>query len=142
MIDVVMCLIIFYLLVGQLASQRVSGVSLPSTVQGTPAELSGVIVVNVVPADSPAAVPSSAALVLLGEEPVNVNDLAARLKSRAAELTAQLNVAQPEIQLRADRRLSYGSIAPVLNACRDAGLLSVRLVAQRDGSASPPGGNP
>ena len=51
LIDVVMCLIIFYLMVGKLATDRKTPVTLPESAVGTQAE-PDVLVVNVAPAGS------------------------------------------------------------------------------------------
>jgi biopolymer transport protein ExbD len=138
MIDVVMCLIIFYLMVGHLASGRSGSVSLPSAGQGERAEQSAPIVLNLAPSDEPDAAPDAAPVLTIGTERVAMQNLTQRLKDLAA-LTPGA-----EVQIRADRRLAYGSVSPVLNACREAGLLSVKLVAQR--GVAPPadagGGKP
>jgi biopolymer transport protein ExbD len=138
MIDVVMCLIIFYLMVGHLASGRSASVNLPSAGQGERAEQSTPIVLNLAPSDDPAAAPDAEPVLTIGTERVAMPNLTQRLKDLAA-LTPGA-----EVQIRADRRLAYGSVSPVLNACREAGLLSVKLVAQR--GAAPPtdagGGKP
>ena len=41
------------------------------------------------------------------------------------------------VQVRADRRLPYSDVAPVIKACRDVGLTTLRLVTERA-----PGGAP
>ena len=138
MIDVVMCLIIFYLMVGHLASGRSGSVNLPRAGQGERADQSAPIVLNLAPSDDPAAAPDAEPVLTIGTERVAMPNLTQRLKDLAA-LTPGA-----EVQIRADRRLAYGSVSPVLNACREAGLLSVKLVAQR--GAAPPtdagGGKP
>lgn len=133
MIDVVMCLIIFYLMVGHLASGRSSSVSLPSAGQGERVEQTAPIVLNLAPGEASGAVPEADAVLTIGSERVAMRDLPQRLKDLAALSPGA------EVQIRADRRLAYGSVSPVLNACREAGLLSVKLVAQR-GTPTPPGG--
>lgn len=118
MIDVVMCLIIFYLLVGKLAvSSRVT--DLPRS--GAGEEVSG-----------------SAAIVLdiLGEDEgggVSVDGVAMGVASLAEQLRARVagSSGGPEVRIRAGRDLPYSRLAPVLAACRESGLTSVRLVAER-----------
>ena len=132
MIDVVMCLIIFYLMVGHLASGRSGSVSLPSAGQGERAEHAAPIVLNLAPSDEPDAAPDAEPVLTIGNERVAMRNLPQRLKDLAALSPGA------EVQVRADRRLAYGSVSPVLNACREAGLLSVKLVAQR-GAAAPGG---
>lgn len=135
MIDVVMCLIIFYLMVGHLASGRSGNVNLPSAGQGERAEQAAPIVINLAPSDEPEAGPDAEPVLLIGEERVAMRNLAERLKNLATLSPGA------EVQVRADRRLAYGSVSPVLSACREAGLLSVKLVAQR-GSGPASGGKP
>lgn len=134
MIDVVMCLIIFYLMVGHLASGRSGSVSLPSAGQGERAEHAAPIVLNLAPSDEPDT--DAEPVLTIGSERVTMRNLPQRLKDLAA-LTPGA-----EVQVRADRRLAYGSVSPVLNACREAGLLSVKLVAQRGAPSAPSGGKP
>ncbi len=119
LIDVVMCLIIFYLIVGQLASARLEEVSLPSTRSGVETRPGEGLVINILPGPK----------VFLGVEPLSVAELTQALKARAG--------GGPEVQLRADKSLAYGDVQPVLRACREAGLTKVRLVTQKaDGPGS------
>ena len=121
LIDVIMCLIIFYLIVGHLAAGRSSSVDLPNSTTGRQAEKAAPIVINIVAPEEKASLP----LLLLGEEPITAGQLPKILRDRA------LLSPDVEVQIRADKKLNYGSIAPVLMACRDAGLLSVKLVAAK-----------
>lgn len=125
LIDVVMCLIIFYLMVGHLAAGRSSSVNLPNSTTGRQADKAAPIVINIVAPDEKESLP----LLLLGEEPITASQLPKILRDRA------LLSPDAEVQIRADKSLNYGSIAPVLLACRDAGLLSVKLVAAKGGKA-------
>ncbi|MBY0113077.1 MAG: biopolymer transporter ExbD [Phycisphaerales bacterium] len=134
MIDVVMCLIIFYLMVGHLASGRSGHVNLPSAGQGERVEQSSPIVINLSPSDEPDAAPDAEPVLLIGSERVAMTSLAQRLKDLATLSPGA------EVQVRADRRLAYGSVSPVLTACREAGLLSVKLVAQRGAPVAPTSG--
>lgn len=143
MIDVVMCLIIFYLMVGHLASGRSGHVNLPSAGQGERAEQAAPIVINLAPSDDPDAGPDAEPVLMIGDERVLMRNLAQRLKDLATLSPGA------EVQVRADRRLAYGGVSPVLSACREAGLLSVKLVAQRGapvgasgGASKPAGGTP
>ncbi len=129
LIDVVMCLIIFYLMVGHLAAGRSSSVELPNSTNGRPADKAGPIVINIVPGVNEGDEP----ILLLGEERVLMRGLEKILKERSALSP------DTEVQIRADRRLGYGKVAPVLSACRDAGLLSVKLVAHKGPVGGPAG---
>ncbi len=120
LIDVVMCLIIFYLLVGRLAYDRAAQVQLPRSMIGAESPKSEGLIINI------AMEGDATAQILVDGRPVELEGLAAMLE------------AQPKsgaVQIRADRRLPYGSISPVVDACRKAGLQSVRLTAARTGGA-------
>ena len=126
LIDVVMCLIIFFLLVGRLASQQGKPISLPSTGVGETDPTPRLVI-----AIAPTTTVGSPELLLDGT-PVSLAELPSMLKSRLGEAAATAPLA-----IRADRRLSWGEVRPVVEACRSAGLTSVKLVTERA-----PGGNP
>lgn len=118
LIDVVMCLIIFFLLVGRLASKQGRPIDLPSTGVGDSAASPKLVV-------AVAATPGGEPEVTLAGNVVAVGELAGLLKTRLGE------PARGELAIRADRRLSWGQVRPVVEACRSAGLSSVRLVTER-----------
>lgn len=117
MIDVVMCLIVFYLMVGQLALNRASGVQIPTTADGTPAPdiVGDPVVVGV----------RSGGDVLLNGETIGIERLSGELSGRIAR--------DPEtrVEIRADRDAPFGVVRPVLNAARDAGIREVDMVTER-----------
>lgn len=120
MIDVVMCLIIFYLLVGKLAtSQNIK--DLPKSGSGTMDASSRAVVVDILATQNASESPLS-----VDGVPGTPGNLEATLRLRAAGPGDQ-----PEVRIRAGRELPYSRLAPVLAACRRAGLTSVRLVAER-----------
>ncbi len=143
LIDVVMCLIIFFLIVGKLATIQGPPVNLPSSASGRPDEQRSVIVV--VARDSgtsPGGVEIDAGVrIRIAVDGVAIDDeskLADAIGRRADELHTQLVRTVPElprnqvpVQVRADRDLAYAGILPVLRACKDAGLIAVRLVTER-----------
>src|SRR5262245_26062452 len=57
MIDVVMCLIVFYLIVGKLAADQRSAMRLPASATGADDKTQDVLVVNVMPGPAGAAGP-------------------------------------------------------------------------------------
>lgn len=119
MIDIVMCLIVFYLMVGQLALNRAAGVRIPETAEGLDARrTAGDPIVLAVRADG---------ALLLDGEPTTAERLAGELTGRTAR--------QPDarVEVRADRDTPYGLIRPALNAARDAGIAEVELVTERSG---------
>ncbi len=121
MIDVVMCLIIFYLLVGKLATaQRVK--DLPTSGEGTSESPASALVVDILPGPGKDSAPQLAVNGAAGD----VAGLEAALKRLAGNAAGKA-----EVQIRAGKDLPYSQLAPVLAACRRAGLTSVRLVAER-----------
>lgn len=119
LIDVVMVLIIFYLIVGNLARVPMPKVALPGSGRGDATDAPAALVLTVVPE-------GDAVRVVIDGVAMSVEDLPAMLRSRIPD------PAQGEVHLRADRALAYGRIAPIIEACRAAGLTSVKLVARRD----------
>lgn len=121
LIDVVMVMIVFYLIVGKLAADRLSPVELPESRAGSDAAAPEVLVVNVVPGPDGATSPA----IVVEQTPVGPESLAAIIRERAGQ--------DPEtaVLVRASRDLPYGAVAPVLQACREAGVASVRLAAER-----------
>ncbi len=146
LIDVVMVLIIFFLLVGQLANTEAAGVRLPVSVTGEGDENLRAVVVNIaLPGEAPAAgrpapvrylVAGTDVFTPTGAPAPGLDDrLQEAILRRARELAPTLGPATtPEsvpIVVRADRRLSYGQVEPVLRAARRAGFSGVRLGTER-----------
>ncbi|MEM9372465.1 MAG: biopolymer transporter ExbD [Planctomycetota bacterium] len=119
MIDVVMCLIVFYLMVGQLALNRAAGVRIPQTADGVPAPDSTAdpIVIGIL---------DNGRLVLNGE-PIRQARLTGELQGRVARSP------ETRVEIRADREVSFGLVRPALNAARDAGVREVDMVTERGG---------
>jgi biopolymer transport protein ExbD len=122
LIDVVMCLIIFFLLVGRLATQQGTPITLPATDVGD-AEMQPRLVITVAPSTT-VGTPE----VRLGGVPVATGELAGLLRDR---LGNAMGTAGAAVAIRADRRLAWGEVRPVVEACREAGLTSVKLVTER-----------
>lgn len=116
MIDVVMVLIIFYLLVGQLASDQRSDLTLPRSATGDEAQDAQAAFVNV-RLDG-----ESLALDVDGA-PVDLAQLGRTVR------------AAPSVHLRADAAITYDRLAPVLGELRRAGVRSVRVATEQ--SAAP-----
>ena len=118
LIDVVMCLIVFYLMVGKMANDRVARVELPSSKQGVAeAEREG-LVINVLPGEG-----GGAKMIVDGVE-VGESALEAMLRALGGS---------GAVTIRADRALSYEPVGRIVALCRGAGLGSVRLAATRGG---------
>ncbi len=117
MIDVVMCLIVFFLIVGQLASDRLARVDLPATTIGTEPDSTETLIVNVLPDGN------TVRLVVDGREST-MEGLETHLRQYAAS--------GAEVRLRADRTIPYGRLRPVIDACRDAGVRTLTLATEVD----------
>lgn len=127
LIDVVMVLIIFYLLVGKLASDRLTPVALPASNVGLTDTTSPGLVITITQ------VPNSPdAAIHFNDTPIALANLPTLLRAGSA------NSASASISIRADRQLPFAQIRPVLDACREAGLTSVRLATRRSGPNEDP----
>ena len=124
LIDVVMCLIIFFLIVGRLAAHK--PIQLPESDAGEDAGRRSPIVVEIIQPGNPEA---KEPLVMLSGRTVDLAALAAAVKD-AVEIEGT-DKAQRAVHLRAHRDLPYAMLSPVLKICRGAGLTSVRLVTER-----------
>lgn len=119
MIDVVMCLIVFYLMVGQLAMNRSAGIELPPTAEGAaPVQGVGDPIVLGVRADG---------TVLLDGEPTGPDRLRGELAGRLARAP------EARVEIRADEETDYAAVRPVVEAARAAGVSAVELVTERGG---------
>ncbi len=130
LIDVVMCLIVFYLIVAKLASDRQLPVDLPGARSGANQEAAAPIIISIGPAAG------GALNVEVGGEAVKLTD-----KNQAEQdsvLREAIRVAmriRPDaaVHLRADRSLAYGRVKPIVEACRAEGVSTLLLVASREG---------
>jgi biopolymer transport protein ExbD len=126
MIDVIMVLIIFYLIVGKLAVDQSARVQLPAAFAGMSETQRGITLAILPETDAPGAAP----ILLLEGQPIALASLADALRIRMPELASGKQTAP--LHLRADKRLTYGAVQPVIDACRTAGVTSIKLVASRD----------
>lgn len=154
LIDVVMCLIVFFLIVGKMAHDQSAGVRLPSSALGSQTDAGPMVVVSVAPLlpgedDPEAFAPARAARVLVQGKPARDE---ARLRAAIVGAFADANAARylpapgapapardetpVPVQVRADRDAPYGLIEPVLKACQDLRLTSVLLVTERGEAGS------
>jgi biopolymer transport protein ExbD len=119
MIDVIMCLIIFYLIVGKLAADQLVNVRLPQAHHGLEPTGDRSLIISVLPAIN-----------LDGSGGVRV--LAEGREIRPDELTPlirahRLEDAEAWVRVRADRSLEFAQVLPVIRACREVGLANVQL---------------
>jgi len=143
LIDVVMCLIIFFLIVGKLASDA-SAVRLPGSAVGrVPGEDGGrrPLVISMALASAPGATPPvswggvMARVFVDGQSVSGPGELEGLLRERLGGSPAATEPgampAQRPVHLRADRDLPWDAVQPVLQACSKAGVLGVRLATER-----------
>jgi biopolymer transport protein ExbD len=124
LIDVVMCLIIFYLMVGKLAGDRRTRVDLPETKVGAEADTT-VLIVNIVPVTG-AGWPGSGAQVVIERAVIESADaLERRVRDRLGSHPGTV------VQVRAEKDLAWEMVAPVLRSCTRAGAVNVRLATER-----------
>lgn len=118
MIDVVMCLIVFFLLVGQLASDQRSDLTLPRSATGDEAQEAQAAFVNV-------RFDNNLLLIDVDGAPVPLAQLGRSVR------------AAPSVHLRADATIPYERLSPVLSELRGAGVHAVRVATEQ---TSLPGG--
>ncbi|MBC7771685.1 MAG: biopolymer transporter ExbD [Pyrinomonadaceae bacterium] len=135
LIDVVMCLIIFYLMVGKLATDRKSPVKLPESAIGAAADPE-VLIVNVLagraghtPGVAGAAWPDATA----GAAQVIVDGAPLAGPTMLENLVRERLLRNPAliVQIRAEQSFEYRIVAPVMKACTQGGATSVRLATER-----------
>ena len=128
LIDVVMCLIIFFLVVGRLVKDETNDkVVIPEAKHGLEmGDQQGRVVINLVPAaaangDVITGTNTQAPTIFIRGQEKNMNDLAPYLRKEKRET--------PDIKivLRADQSIPYQWIAPVLVACAQADIKSVNF---------------
>ncbi len=119
LIDVVMVLIVFYLIVGKLAADARAKVQLPGARVGVTDNAAADLTITL------QADPNSS-VIFVGDERCTIADLPAILRARG------INQPGRSVQLRADKALDYSKVSPVIAACREAGVPSLKLIAQRE----------
>jgi biopolymer transport protein ExbD len=129
MIDVVMCLIVFYLIVGKLAADQRANIRLPVSATGVTDKAQDQLIINILPGP-----PSAPPRVVIDAAEVPPEALLATIRERVASKPGLV------VELRGSRELAYGAVAMVVRACKDAGVESVRLATERPEGA--PGGMP
>jgi biopolymer transport protein ExbD len=136
LIDVVMCLIIFFLLAGKLAKdQNNQQIVIPKANHSLEmADQEGRLPINVVPAKQdtqPGAIdmgknPNLMPEIWVRGQLMPIGDLAAYLRKEKKETP------NAKIVLRADQDIAYEWIAPVLVACAQADIKSVNFSTRKE----------
>lgn len=116
MIDVVMVLIVFYLLVGQLALDRRASIALPASTTGEEqrSEIDPIVI----------GISREGVRSLNGDEMELV-----RIEAQISGMLAR--APETPIRVRADRQAPYRLVRPVLNMLRDMGVGRVELVTEQ-----------
>lgn len=128
LIDVVMCLIIFFLIVGKLTSDRGKQVHLPDTRHGESAKAADPMVIDIIKPEGGGGAHWLADLgqaFIIGTEVRDALSLENIVRDRILDRPATA------IEIRADRELPFGAVEPVLRACGKAGARSVRLATEK-----------
>ncbi len=129
LIDVVMCLILFFLIVGKLSSENGPMVRLPQTGVGQEEQSASVMIVTVSKAAEGTDKAGWGAYGIVvhadGAESDNAKELESAVRSKLAANAAA------SVQVRADRSLLWGNVEPVLRAAGQGGAKSVRLATER-----------
>lgn len=112
LIDVIMCLMVFYLIVGRLVLERRGEVRLPASASG-------------------AEIPERADPSFISVEKDGTIRLDGRLVTIDTLADALADRAGRRVRLRGDRSLSFDTIRPVLDQCRRADISNIELVTER-----------
>lgn len=149
LIDVVMCLIIFFLIVGKLAANEKARITLPTTSIGTVAERQDAVTVSVARDRSSDGEPIALVFVdgqLAADGPDLLRKLTDRLERQARLRARELREPSPppisrgKVTVRADKDLPYRAVEPVLAACAGLGITRVDYATARTDLLVPPGG--
>lgn len=119
MIDVVMCLIVFFLIVGRLAADQRTPVSLPRSHSGEEGRVGDRVFVSAAPDDS------GRIRVRLDGAELEEEAVESRVRERMERTPATV------VHLRADRTLPFGRVRGLIEACRAAGAAEVRFDTER-----------
>jgi biopolymer transport protein ExbD len=117
LIDVVMVMIVFYLIVGNLAASQRSPMPLPEARAGVPHRAQDVLAINILPGEH------APSLIIEGS-PIEPDRLPSLIRDRLAAKPGTV------VQVRASRDLAYAAVEPAIDACRRAGVTTVRLATE------------
>jgi biopolymer transport protein ExbD/biopolymer transport protein TolR len=112
LVDVVLVLLIIFMLTAPIIQSGIE-VSVPKT--KTVTELTKELLVVSINRDQ---------RLFVGSDPININDLAARLQARIKDPETAM------IYLRADEEVPFGTIARVMDRARLAGVKNINVVTQ------------
>jgi len=124
LIDVVLCMIVFFLIVGRLAETQRSPMELPESISGRADMPQDSFVINIDPGGRDGD-PGAGPIVMVDDEIVGYAAVTSLLRAR---LSREPNVV---VQIRAPRDAPFGLVEPALDACAEAGVRDVRLATRR-----------
>jgi biopolymer transport protein ExbD len=143
LIDVVMCLIVFFLIVGKLAADA-TAVRLPASASGRAESAAKAVVVSIAPALGAGAAPPGvfqlgevrARVWVDGQSVAGPEELETLIAQRARAVLSELgkdpaSIAEAPLQIRGDRALPFAAVEPVLRSCAKLGIVGVRLATER-----------
>lgn len=117
MIDVVMCLIVFYLIVGKLAADQRATIRLPLSSTGVEEKTQDTVIINVLPGPR----------FVIGTQDVSAENLKVAIRDYLQEKKDVV------VEIRGSRDLNFGPVAQAMRACKEAGVESVRLATEKAG---------
>ena len=122
LIDVIMCLVIFFLLCSQFEKNEAKSVSLPLALRGQiMTDPQGQLLINLLPHDGCGATAADAPDIFVRDQKIASGDLTAFLRQ------VRGNTPNLKVVIRADKGLAYDWISPVLVACAQANITSVNF---------------
>jgi biopolymer transport protein ExbD len=139
LIDVVMCLIIFFLIVGKLAANEKARVQLPGSSIGAVAERQDAVTVSIARDSTTEGKPVSLISVdgrLAKDGTELVRMLQDRLEAQARLAAYRVKgepqpISRGKVTVRADKDLPYEAVEPVLTACAQLGINRVDYATAR-----------
>jgi biopolymer transport protein ExbD len=121
LIDVIMCLIIFFLLCGHFAREDAKKVTLPVAQLGQEIDKQGQVIINLVARSDASAAPE----MFVGAQRVTMDTLGAFLREEAKRH------GNLKVVIRADQNLTYNWVSPVLVACAAANIENVNFSTRK-----------
>jgi biopolymer transport protein ExbD len=129
MVDVMMCLLIFFLLATKMAERENVLIDLPTAASASEARRAGDrsdrLVVNVVAATA------DEVMYVVDARPLALNDVVRRLEAAAGD-------SRLECYIRADRSVPYRTVEPLLLHCARLGIARVTFAADMSGETQSP----
>lgn len=128
LIDVVLCMVIFFLMVGQLAEGQRIPLELPEARLGETESPRESFIINLVPSSGGGEIaPGDEPGVVVNGESVTFAQIATMLREKSSR------VQDVVVEIRAPGAAPYRWVERAMDACAEAGVRDVRLAASRAG---------